>query len=66
MKTLIMKSLVTFTIVFVVTIVVTFLYSLILHNSYSIDWETSFRLAIILAVVFPVLGIIENKRKVIK
>jgi hypothetical protein len=42
---------VTFAIVLVVSVIVTFLYSLIVHGAGVIDWETSFRLAIILGIV---------------
>ncbi len=43
----------TFIVVLVVSIVVTFLYSLIAHGEGVVDWETAFRLAIILAIVLP-------------
>jgi hypothetical protein len=37
----------------VVTAAVTFRYNLILHSSVSVDWDTTFRLAIILGIVLP-------------
>jgi len=46
-----------FTITLIVTIVVTYLWSLIFHGVASIDWETSFRLAIILGIVLSVIEI---------
>lgn len=50
----------TFVITFVVTAAVTFLWSLIFHGTGVVDWETSFRFAIIFGVVF---GIINKKNK---
>lgn len=41
---------VTFAVVLVVSVIVTFLYSLIVHGAGVIDWETSFRFAIILGI----------------
>jgi len=49
-----------FIIVFIVTLVVTYLWTLIIHNSGLIDWETSFRFAIIFGVIF---GLTEIKEK---
>jgi hypothetical protein len=46
---------VTFCLVLVVSIIVTFLYSLIVHGAGAVDWETSFRFAIILGVALPLL-----------
>jgi hypothetical protein len=48
-----------FIIVLVVSIIVTYLYSFIVHSSGVIDWETSFRLALIFGIVIP----LANKRK---
>lgn len=51
------KFAIDFTIIFAVTllvsVIVTFLYSLIVRGSGVIDWETSFRSAIVLAIVLP-------------
>ncbi len=49
-----------FTITLIVTVGVTYIWSLIFHDVASIDWETSFRLAIIFGIVF---SIIEAKKK---
>lgn len=40
-----------FALVLVVSTIVTFLYSLIVHGTGMVDWETSFRLALILGIV---------------
>jgi uncharacterized protein YqhQ len=53
------KVLISFVIGFAVTLIVsslvTYLYSLGLHETAEVDWETSFRLAIILGIIFPVI-----------
>jgi Na+-driven multidrug efflux pump len=53
------KVLISFAIGFSVTLVasslVTYLYSLGFHETAKIDWENSFRLAIIFGIVFPFL-----------
>ena len=43
--------LITFVITFATAAIVSFLYSLIVHGSDVVDWETSFRLAITLGVI---------------
>lgn len=53
---------VTFASVLVVSVIVTFLYSLIVHGSGVIDWETSFRLAIILSIALPWIHQREKKQ----
>ena len=42
-----------FTIVLVVNLIVTFLYSLIVHGSGSLDWESAFTFAISLGIILP-------------
>jgi len=44
---------VTFILVFVVAAVVSWLWSLVAHGSGAVDWESTFRLAVILALVIP-------------
>lgn len=41
-----------FSVSLIVTFVVTFLSSLIVHGTGKIDWETSFRFAIVFGVIF--------------
>ncbi len=53
----------TFVVVLVVSIIVTFLYSLIAHGEGAVDWETAFRLAIILGIVLPWVHLREQKNK---
>jgi hypothetical protein len=47
--------------VVLVSVIVTYLYSLVAHGTGVIDWETSFRLAIIFAIVLPALRETERK-----
>ncbi len=61
------KLLISFVTIFGVTLVVaaivTFLYSLTVHGAGTIDWETSFRLAIILGIVLPVARAMKSREK---
>ena len=43
----------TFVVAFLVAVLVTFIWSLMVHGAGGVDWETSFRLAIILGIVLP-------------
>ena len=47
----------------VVAVIVTFLYSLIVHGAGTIDWEVSFRLAIVLGIALPWMRARESKGK---
>jgi hypothetical protein len=55
-KKLIISFLMTFAITFITTAIVTLLWNLIIEKSgLSADWATSFRLALILGIVIPVV-----------
>lgn len=54
---------ITFAIVLVVSVIVSYFYSLIAHGAGSIDWEASFRFAIIFGIVFPAIREIERRQK---
>jgi hypothetical protein len=51
------KLLVDFATVFavslIVSVLVTLLWNLIIHGASTIDWETSFRFAILFGIIFP-------------
>jgi hypothetical protein len=47
---------VTFAIVLLVSVAVTFLYSLLVHGAGIVEWETSFRLALILGIALPIVN----------
>jgi hypothetical protein len=51
-----MEFVVTFAVTLVVTIIVTLAWNLIAHGDASVDWATSFRLAIILGVALPIVN----------
>ncbi|MEE4260930.1 MAG: hypothetical protein V2I62_14285 [Bacteroidales bacterium] len=61
------KVLISFVIGFAVTLLVsglvTYLYSLGFHETAKIDWESSFQLAIIFGIVFPVMEARKGKPK---
>ena len=43
----------TFGVAFLVAVVVTFVWNLVVHGAGGVDWETTFRLALILGIVLP-------------
>jgi hypothetical protein len=49
-----------FAIALLVCIVITFLWSLVFHGVAIIDWETSFRFAILFGIILP---IIDSRKK---
>lgn len=51
-----------FAVVFVVNLVVTFLYSLIVHGSGIVDWESALRFGIMLGLILPWIRRGENKK----
>lgn len=51
-----------FSIVLVVSVIVTFLFNLIVHGVGVIDWDSSFRFAIILGVALPWIRQREKKQ----
>ena len=52
-KSLLIDFIGSFLLVLVVASTVTYLWNLIFHAAGSVDWETSFRLAIILGILLP-------------
>ena len=61
------RFLIDFAVVFAVTLVVaaivTYLWNLIAHGQSAVDWETSFRFAIILGIALPVARAMTSKGK---
>ena len=61
------KYLVDFVTVFAVTlivcVIVTLLWNLIVHGASTIDWETSFRFAILLGIIVPWIETRRSKEK---
>lgn len=66
-KKVLISFVIVFAITFIVSSLVTYLYSLSFYETAKIDWETSFRFAIILGIVIPVIearkGKSEEKQK---
>ncbi len=50
------EFLVTFIITLITAVVVTLVWNLLAHGAANVDWATSFRLAVILGVVMPVVN----------
>lgn len=62
-KKLLIDFAITFALTLVVAVIVSFLYSLIVHGTGIVDWEHSFRMAIILGIILTWLRARENKEK---
>lgn len=59
-KKLLLGFITVFASTLIVSIGVTYLWNLIFHDVATIDWETSFRFAIIFGIVFP---FIDSRKK---
>lgn len=59
-KKLLLGFITVFASTLIVSIGVTYLWNLIFHDVATIDWETSFRFAIIFGIVFP---LIDSRKK---
>jgi len=55
------EFLLTFVVTLIVAFVVTLLWNLVVHGDASIDWATSFRLAIILGIALPIVNRVGKK-----
>ena len=60
-KKIVTKFVAAFVLALVVTAITTFLYSLIVHGIGIIDWETSFRFAIIFGIILTWITVREKK-----
>lgn len=61
-KELLVGFVTVFAVTLVAAIIVTYLYSLIAHGDGVIDWEMSFRLAIILGIALPLSWVLRAKK----
>jgi hypothetical protein len=52
-KTLLVHVATVFAVTLILSVLVTLLLNLIVHGTDTIDWETSFRFAILFAIIFP-------------
>ena len=50
-KKLVVEFVTVFAVVLVITAIVTFLWNIISHGASTVDWETSFRFAIIFGII---------------
>lgn len=62
-RELLINFIITFAMTLVVTAIVTILYSLIVHGAGTVDWEISFRFAIILGIILSWTKARESKGK---
>ena len=62
-KKLSVRFLTVFTITFLITAMVTFLWSLVGHGEGAVDWETSFRFAVIFGVILTWVKSWEIRKK---
>lgn len=62
-KKLVVEFATLFAVTLVVTAIVTFLWNIIGHGASTIDWETSFRFAIIFGIIFTWIKSRETKEK---
>ena len=62
-KSLLIGFVTTFAVTLVVAAIVTYLWNLIVHGQSAVDWETSFRFAIILGIALPVARVMTSKGK---
>lgn len=52
-KRLLVDFVTVFAVTLIVSVIVTLLWNLIVHGASTIDWETSFRFAILFGIIFP-------------
>ena len=62
-KKLVVEFVTVFAVVLVINAIVTFLWNIIGHGASTVDWETSFRFAIIFGIVLTWVKSRENKEK---
>jgi len=62
-RKLVVEFALVFVVAFVVTTIVTFLWNMIGHGASAVDWETSFRLAIIFGIILTWAKSRETKDK---
>jgi hypothetical protein len=62
-KILVVEFVTVFVVALVITAIVTFLWNIIGHGASTIDWETSFRFAIIFGIILTWVKSRETKEK---
>lgn len=61
-KKLLVDFVTVFVVSLVISVIVTLLWNLIAHGASTIDWETSFRLAILFGIILPWIETRRSKR----
>jgi len=62
-KRLLVDVLTVFAVTLIVSAIVTLLWNLIVHGTSTVDWETSFRFAILLGIILPWIETRRSKEK---
>ena len=62
-KKLLVDFVTVFAVSLIVSVIVTLLWNLIVHGAGTIDWETSFRFAILFGIIFPWIETRRSKDK---
>ncbi len=62
-KRLLVDVLTVFAVTLIVSAIVTLLWNLIVHGRSTIDWETSFRFAILFGIILPWIETRRSKKK---
>lgn len=62
-KRLLVDALAVFSVSLVVSIIVTLLWNLIVHHASTVDWEASFRIAILFGIIVPWMETRRSKEK---
>ena len=64
-RKLVVDFLTVFAVTLIVSVIVTLLWNLIVHGASSIDWETSFRFAILFGIILPWIETRRSKGKAV-
>jgi hypothetical protein len=62
-KKLLVDSATVFAVSLIVSVLVTLLWNLIVHGTSAVDWETSFRFALLLGIILPWMETRRHKGK---
>ena len=62
-KILLVNVLTVFAVTLIVSVIVTLLWNLIVHGASTIDWETSFRSAVLFGIILPWIETRRSKEK---
>ena len=63
-KKLLVDFVTVFAVSLIISVIVTLLWNLIVHGASTMDWETSFRFAILFAIILPWIEMRRSKGRV--